>query len=115
MKQFSLLRQQLSETVTEIGDWKFIETNHSKEREKTRTGLSFSDIRSIYGRIHKKLNGLRIGDYMFTSKEYNFSIVTHIDPTKRQVRILTILPFGKHSPKPGTQKILMEENIISID
>lgn len=45
---------------------------------------------------------------MFTSRKKNQSYVGNVDHDKKQLRIITVLPKGRHDPKAGTKKYTVE-------
>jgi hypothetical protein len=99
---------------------KVIDTNHAVERaEERQTGridLIDDMLRRIvwFFRSGREKEGHE--EYMFTSKKYNQSVVVawrqerewYDSDGKKHVIVQTVLPVGKHIPKKGTPKFMME-------
>ena len=101
----------LTESVKELNGWRFVFSAHAFDRLRQRTNSSFNDESVILQNISKKLNGLRFGEYGFSSKKYNKIIIAEVDPTKKTVKLITVLN-GDMRLKHGTPKIITENTVI---
>lgn len=54
--------------------------------------------RSVIAALPKKPKG---GDYLFYSKKQEQGYVASVNAKKRRIRVITVLPKGKHNPKGG--------------
>ena len=95
--------------------WKFISSDHTFDRLSQRTQFSFADQDFVKSAILKKVAGLRFGEYGFQSKRFNKIFVAEVNPTKRVVKVITILN-GDMKLKQGTPRIITESmTILEID
>lgn len=74
-----------------------------------RPDMEPKDWRVYLKRATKALKGLDMGDYIIQSKEFDQAVVMGYYPKKKLVRLITTLPKGRGNPKPGTEKIMVEE------
>lgn len=99
---------------------KIIDTKHAIDRFVQRNPISAEEMDEMMERIalwlKKKGGGRPTEEYMFFSKKYNQAIVIayrkeherYATDNKRHVIVMTVLPRGKNTPKPGTPKITVE-------
>lgn len=104
-----------------VNGWEVVLTTHGQERDGERTGSSFESRHAAWDlfltRVIAKIERIdparrKAGEYLFTSRSANQSVIFNVDPTVNQLRVITILPPGRHMPKPGTPKVLIESIIV---
>jgi len=74
--------------------------------------------REFFEKVTSKIKQLKLkdGDYLFYSRKAKQGSVLNLD--KDKISLITTLPRGKSFPKPGTERMMMEEKeytIIEID
>lgn len=90
-------------------NWTFIPTVHASARAYTRIPEFeaedwFKMHRSVVDKFDSLSSPIRDGVYVFYSKSMNQAYVAAVDAGARRVKIITVLPRGKSSPKGGNQK-----------
>ena len=85
-----------------------------------RPDMEPKDWRVYLKRATKALKSLDMGDYIIHSKEFDQAVVMGYYPKKKLVRLITTLPKGRSNPKPGTEKVMVEElnqelEVINVD
>lgn len=99
--------------------WKnkwIINTAHGLERIIQRNMLSVDDLKRLFKEaIEKALElGVHTGEeILFWSKSLKQGFVSAIDP-QGNIKLITFLPKGKHTPKDGTEHIVVEGKQIRI-
>ena len=95
-----------------IHGWEVVKTKHGHEREHERHGGELpGGHHEFMHKVIKKISGVknpRSGEFMYHSAKHNQAAVLNVDHEKKQLRVITVLPKGKSTPKPGTQKFMIE-------
>jgi hypothetical protein len=108
-------KEWLVESTKEVNGWQFVFSAHAFDRLRQRTAATFDDESTILQNISRKLSGLRFGEYGFSSKKFNKIVIAEVNPTKKTVKLITVLN-GDMRLKQGTPKIITESiSIIDID
>lgn len=96
----SLLEMSHQERTRTLDGWEVINTNHGVERDIERFNARVPNgLDLILKRTIKKVEGLknaREAETRVKSMSMDQSVVLNVDPVKKQLRIITILPRGKH-------------------
>lgn len=110
---------------TYVKQWDFVPSIHAASQAKDRRpDFSHDDWKKLHTKIHNHLESLpadkkKNGEHLFHVKSADQSYVAHVDHPKKTVRIITVLPKGKHNAKEGTDKHTMEsvnfENLIIVE
>lgn len=113
--------------------WEVVHTTHGKDR---MTGGRSSTLalpgkfdnphdnnkdfthRMIRGIHHRRLN--QESEVRFRSREHDQTVVTNVNPHKKQIRVITVLPKGRHSKGASSNKDMQihvesKEDFIIID
>lgn len=95
-----------------IHGWSVVKTKHGQEREHERHGGELpGGHHEFMHKVIKKISGVknpRSGEFMYHSMKHNQAAVLNVDHEKKQLRVITVLPKGKSTPKHGTQKFMIE-------
>ena len=93
--------------------WKdkwILATQHSLDQIGKRFKLSKDHLKSLFKKAIDKMlaKGLPAGPYVFYSPELEYGFVGAVKPNQ-DIVMITFLPKGRSNPKPGTEKIIVEE------
>jgi hypothetical protein len=95
-----------------IHGWEVVKTKHGQDRENERhAGELPGGHHEFMHKVIKKISGVknpRSGEFMYHSAKHNQAAVLNVDHEKKQLRVITVLPKGRTTPKPGTQKFMVE-------
>ena len=98
--------------VRVISGWTVVMTLHGVDRDKERMNTLDDDKwNSFFERVVKKINGFKTansGEYLYSSIGLKINTVLNVDVEKKQLRVITVLPPDRATPRPGTKKILVE-------
>lgn len=88
--------------------WNFLPTIHASARAFIRVPeYEAEDWFKLHKNVVAKINSLattiKAGSYVFYSKSMNQAYVAAVDPDKKLIKIITVLPKGKSSPAGGDQ------------
>lgn len=93
-------------------DWTFKPTTHAASQAKDRRPeFSLDDWKKMHAKVHDHVyndQNKTNGEHLFHSKSQDQSYVANVDHKNKEIRVITVLPKGKHNPKEGTKKYTME-------
>jgi hypothetical protein len=116
MKTF---KQFISEEHINVDGVDFDLGMHFLDRIKERSELTRAELNELIKKIREKLSKIKpMGEFLFYSRKLKQGIIAAWDSFKQKLKMITFLPRGKEFPKPGTEKIVMENiqyDIIYID
>jgi len=108
----------------QLRGWEIENRIHARSREVTDSSrdISKEELFQFYNRMIDHvdtLTGKVNREFLVRSKSLDRSMVINLDtygdpndrrnPNKvKQIRVITVLPVGRHRPKPGTKVILIE-------
>ena len=98
--------------VLKYRDWTFKPTTHAASQAKDRRPeFSLDDWKKMHAKVHAHVTSdtsKTNGEHLFHSKSADQSYVANVDHKNKEIRVITVLPKGKHNPKEGTKKYTME-------
>ena len=116
-KELELAKQSSIFKTLKFRDWTIIPTAHSGAQALMRVPeYDLDDWKLIHLRMmdHILNNTIASGHYLFYSKSLEQGYVVDINVDNKKIKIVTILPKRRNNPKPGTEKILVENQYIDV-
>lgn len=84
--------------------------NHFLERLKVRSQLTKDEINDFLSKITKRLSQIGTqGEFLFYSNKLKQGVIAAWDAFKSTMKLITFLPRGREFPKPGTEKVIVEQ------
>lgn len=93
-----------------VDGWETVKTSHASDREGERghmPGGHHDFMKKVVGHV-SKVTHPKNGEYLYVSKKHDQGVVVNVNHEHKQVRAITVLPPGRHHPKEGTKKIMVE-------